>query len=115
MTTIRTAATLVAACAFVSSVASAQMKVNPAPAGSSAPLTVTGQSAAEQAMASVRRISEAEAMRLFKNGSAVIVDVRSNEQFKLGHIKGAVNIPRSQLVARLKELPAGKLIITYCA
>ena len=115
MKTTHKAVTLAAAFALVAGVVSAQMKVKPAPAGTSAPMTVGGPSAAEQAMASVRRISEQEAMRLFKNGSAVIVDVRSNSQFALGHIKGSVNIPNSQLIGRLKELPAGKLIITYCA
>ena len=115
MNMIRKAVTLFAVCAFASGIVSAQMKVKPAPAGTSAPMTVGGQTAAEQAIASVRRVSEQEAMRLLKNGSAVIVDVRSNSQFALGHIKGSLSIPGSQIVARLKELPAGKLIITYCA
>src|SRR6185369_162552 len=31
------------------------------------------------------------------------------------HIKGAISIPRSQLIHRLREIPPGKLIVTYCA
>ena len=48
-------------------------------------------------------------------GSRVFVDVRSEEQFMLGHIKGALSIPGSQLIKRLREIPPGKTIITYCA
>jgi rhodanese-related sulfurtransferase len=86
----------------------------------SSPNAKTMQNSAEQAsleaaVAHVKRISEKEAYRLATNGSAVIVDVRSNTQFQLGHIKGALSIPRSQIIARFKELPPGKMIITYCA
>jgi len=45
----------------------------------------------------------------------VFVDVRSNEQYQLGHIRGAISIPGSQLVTRMRELPPQKLIIAYCA
>lgn len=115
---MRKAVTVVAACALVTGIAGAQMKPKPAPTPTPgrAPLAVTGgASQAELAIQKVRRVSETEANRLYKNGAAVIVDVRSNTQFAVNHIRGAVNIPNSQLVARLKELPAGKTIITYCA
>jgi len=111
---MRKAVTVIAACALAAGVASAQMK--PKPGGGGAPLTVTGgASQAELAIQKVRRISEADTLRLYNNNAAVIVDVRSNQQFTLSHIRGAVNIPNSQLVARLKELPPGKTIIAYCA
>ena len=111
---MRKAVTVVAACALATGIASAQMK--PKPAGGGAPLTVTGgASQAELAIQKVRRVSEADALRMYNNNAAVLVDVRSNQQFALSHIRGAINIPNSQLVARLKELPAGKTIITYCA
>jgi len=64
---------------------------------------------------SVRRISVAEARKQVTTKKAVIVDVRRAEQFRLGHIKGATNIPGSQLLSRFRELPVGKTIITYCA
>jgi 3-mercaptopyruvate sulfurtransferase SseA len=110
---MRKAVTVVAACALAAGIASAQMKPNPA---GSAPLAVTGgASQMELALQKVRRISETDTLRMYNNNAAVIVDVRSNQQFSLNHIRGAVSIPGSQLVARLKELPAGKTIITYCA
>ena len=110
---MRKAVTLFAVCAFASGIASAQYKKS-SPTATQMP--VNSQAAqAEAAIAKVKRISEKEAYRLLTNGSAVIVDVRSNAQYQLGHIKGAISIPRSQIVSRFKELPPGKMVITYCA
>lgn len=64
---------------------------------------------------SARRISREEAMKLVKADKAVFVDVRSKQSYDAGHIKGALSIPGSQLATRLKELPYGKMVITYCA
>jgi len=99
-------------CVLAGGIASAQYKTSSPKA---TPMPVAAAPSAEQAIASVRRISEADTNRLFKNGSAVIIDVRSTAQFALGHIKGAINIPGSQLLGRIKDLPPGKTIIAYCA
>ncbi len=44
----------------------------------------------------------------------VVLDVRSREGFKEGHIPGAVNIPLQELEGRLKELPKDREVISYC-
>jgi len=69
----------------------------------------------QQSIDKVRRILRQDAWDLAKEGKAVFVDVRSKEQYDLGHIKGALSIPGSQLMGRMRELPPGKFIITYCA
>jgi 3-mercaptopyruvate sulfurtransferase SseA len=114
---MRKAVTLVAACALVTGVAAAQMKVKPSAPVQKAPLSVQGaqQQPQQPNLDAIRRISTSEALKLANRGEAVIVDVRSNESFTLGHIRGAYSIPGSQLLKRLKELPMGKMIITYCA
>lgn len=66
-------------------------------------------------MKSVRRISIDEAEKLVKQGKAVYVDVRSQEQYDKGHIRGAISMPTSKMVQRLREIPPGRTIITYCA
>jgi 3-mercaptopyruvate sulfurtransferase SseA len=113
---MRKAVMLFAAGALIAGAAGAQYKPS---APNATPLAVgaTPPAAAsvEQAIAKVQRITDAEATRLLSNGSAVMVDVRSSTQFELGHIKGAVNVPGSQIVARIRELPPRKMIITYCA
>lgn len=62
-----------------------------------------------------KRISQDEAFKLYREDKAVFVDVRSKEQYDLGHIKGALSIPGSQLIRRFREIPPNKLIVTYCA
>ena len=101
---------------MVASLAQAQMKVNQS-AKPSSPFVVSGaqtKAPGEQ----FPRISMEDAVRLHKEGKAVFIDVRSNEQFTKGHIKGALSIPGSQIVGRFKEVAAtnaGKTVITYCA
>ncbi len=45
----------------------------------------------------------------------VLLDVRSPEHFRRGHVKGAVNLPHARISPRaLEELPAEKLFVVYC-
>jgi hypothetical protein len=44
----------------------------------------------------------------------LIVDVRAADAYDQGHIAGAVNIPESDVDARIAEFPKDKLIIAYC-
>jgi rhodanese-related sulfurtransferase len=50
-----------------------------------------------------------------KGNGAFILDVRNPDEFKAGHIDGAVNIPLNELRDRINELPADQEIWTYCA
>lgn len=51
---------------------------------------------------------------LIANG-AVVVDVRTKQEYASGHVQGSVNIPLDSLTARMKELPKDRPIITCCA
>lgn len=44
----------------------------------------------------------------------VFVDVRTPEEYKEGHIPGAVNIPVSEIKARMNEVPKDKQVYVYC-
>ncbi|HRH65444.1 MAG TPA: rhodanese-like domain-containing protein [Bacteroidia bacterium] len=46
---------------------------------------------------------------------AVIVDVRTREEYQSGHIKGSVNIPLNNLPGQLSKVSKDKLILTCCA
>ncbi|MES2655223.1 MAG: rhodanese-like domain-containing protein [Bacteroidota bacterium] len=46
---------------------------------------------------------------------AVILDVRTETEYKMGHIEGAVNIPLSKLHADNIPLDKSKVIITCCS
>jgi len=45
---------------------------------------------------------------------ALLVDVRDPDEFEEGHIAGAVNLPLSELRARLGELPSDRELWLYC-
>jgi rhodanese-related sulfurtransferase len=61
-----------------------------------------------------KEISPDELARLLEQpGKVFFLDVREPEEIKqLGSVKGYVNIPLSQLPARLGEVPKNKLIVT---
>jgi MFS family permease len=49
-----------------------------------------------------------------ESASAVVVDVRSPEEFALGHVEGAINIPLDALEEKTSSLPKDRLIVTVC-
>lgn len=51
---------------------------------------------------------------LVKNG-ATIVDVRTKEEYKGGHVKGSINIPLNVVGLSASKLNKDKPIITCCA
>jgi hypothetical protein len=63
----------------------------------------------------VRRITPAEAHEAFDKGAAIIIDVRNDQVYESGHIKGAILITLNDFIARIKDLPRDKMIITYCS
>ncbi|HMW73477.1 MAG TPA: rhodanese-like domain-containing protein [Cellvibrionaceae bacterium] len=60
-----------------------------------------------------KSISVHEVTRLVNQGNALLLDVREANEFKAGHITGAINIPFGAVSARVEELEKhrGKHII----
>ena len=55
-----------------------------------------------------------ELLRRVKAGEVTVVDVRPPEEYRAGHIPGALSIPVGELKARLKELPKDRDVVAYC-
>ena len=55
-----------------------------------------------------------ELLRRVRSGEVTVLDVRPPEEYRAGHIPGALSIPVSDLKARLKELPKDREIVAYC-
>lgn len=58
--------------------------------------------------------SKIDFKELIQNGSQII-DVRTNEEFQGGHIKGSINIPLQDLQSNFSKIKKDKPIITCCA
>jgi rhodanese-related sulfurtransferase len=49
-------------------------------------------------------------------GKVLVIDVRSADAYRAGHIAGAISVPSSSLSTSLPKLKAAKKpIVTYCA
>lgn len=59
-------------------------------------------------------VDEDELLRRVKTGEVTVLDVRPSEEYRAGHIPGALSVPVSELKARLKELPKHREIVAYC-
>ena len=63
----------------------------------------------------VRRMTTAELRDALEKGTALVVDVRSAESYRMAHIKGAISIPETEIISRKDELPRDKTIVFYCS
>ena len=59
-------------------------------------------------------VAAGELVTRLREGSVVLLDVRPEDEYGLGHLPGALNIPLRELEARLSELPRDHEIVAYC-
>jgi rhodanese-related sulfurtransferase/DNA-binding transcriptional ArsR family regulator len=59
-------------------------------------------------------VSREELLQRSRAGTITVLDVRPEDEFALGHLPGAVNIPLRALAARLSELDPAQEIVAYC-
>jgi rhodanese-related sulfurtransferase/DNA-binding transcriptional ArsR family regulator len=59
-------------------------------------------------------VSRAELTQRMKKGRVTIIDVRPADEFALGHVTGARNIPLSELKRNLSKLDRKTEIVAYC-
>jgi ArsR family transcriptional regulator len=63
---------------------------------------------------SLEPVSRDELMRLLRAESVTVLDVRPTDEFALGHLRSAVNIPIRDLKKRLAKLDRSNEIVAYC-
>jgi rhodanese-related sulfurtransferase len=76
----------------------------------------TGLESAQLPIATATVTGAELAARLDGDDGPVVLDVRTEAEFAEGHIPGALNIPHTELAARLLELPGDRSaeIIVHC-
>jgi rhodanese-related sulfurtransferase/DNA-binding transcriptional ArsR family regulator len=63
---------------------------------------------------SLEPVSRADLMQRLRAGTVTIIDVRPEDEFALGHLPGALNIPLRGLEARLREINRKQEVVAYC-
>jgi len=63
---------------------------------------------------SLEAVSRDELLEQTRAGLVTVLDVRPPDEFALGHLPGAVNIPLRELEARLADLDLLQEIVAYC-
>lgn len=64
--------------------------------------------------AALEAVDAAELLERLIDGSAVVLDVRPEEEYRAGHIPGALSVPVDALEAALQTLPRDREVIAYC-
>ena len=59
-------------------------------------------------------VSLDELESMIENGNILLMDVRPSIEFEFGHITGAISVPMSELMAKLKNISMDKEIVAYC-
>jgi ArsR family transcriptional regulator len=59
-------------------------------------------------------VSREELVSRLRDDLVTVLDVRPEDEFAVGHLPSALNIPLGELERRLDELPSGREIIAYC-
>src|SRR5215213_8053521 len=59
-------------------------------------------------------VESEDLLERLRGGSVVILDVRPEEEYRAGHIPGALSVPVEALEAALKTLPRDREIVAYC-
>jgi rhodanese-related sulfurtransferase/DNA-binding CsgD family transcriptional regulator len=60
------------------------------------------------------RLVDAEKKGLYVEYRLTVIDVRPTEEYRAGHVPGALSIPVGELKNRLKELPKNREVVAYC-
>lgn len=59
-------------------------------------------------------VNRDELLTRIREGASIVLDVRPIEEYRAGHIPGALSISLKDLKRRLSDLPRGQEIVAYC-
>jgi len=59
-------------------------------------------------------VGQHELLACVRSGTVVVLDVRPEEEYRAGHIPGALSVPLARLSRRLQAIPRRAEIVAYC-
>jgi ArsR family transcriptional regulator len=63
---------------------------------------------------SLEPVSRKELARRIKDGLVTVLDVRPEDEYALGHLPGAINMPLKTLTRQLRKLDRSREVVAYC-
>jgi ArsR family transcriptional regulator len=63
---------------------------------------------------SLEPVTRRELLERARDGLVTVLDVRPADEFALGHLPGAINVPLAELASRLDELDPDREVVAYC-
>lgn len=67
-----------------------------------------------QSRGALEPVAGEELVRRVLDGEVTVLDVRPAEEYRAGHVPGALSVPLAELRRRLAELPTDRAIVAYC-
>ncbi len=77
------------------------------------PVNILGM-VGENLLKGLTRLAQWHEIEAWRARGAALVDVRSRQEFELGHIPGAINIPNDEVRRRIGEIPKDRPVLLYC-
>jgi ArsR family transcriptional regulator len=59
-------------------------------------------------------VSRGDLLERMRDGAVTVLDVRPEDEFALGRLPGAVNVPLAALEQRLADIPRDREVVAYC-
>jgi len=63
---------------------------------------------------SMEPVNKRTLLKRVRRAEVTVLDVRPSEEYRAGHIPGAISVPLTELKARLSTLPRDREIVAYC-
>jgi rhodanese-related sulfurtransferase len=79
-------------------------------------MSKTGADLIADAKARIVEVAPDQAQKLLAGGGVTFLDVREPQEYNLGHVPGAVHVPRGMLEVKVEALIAHDAkVVVYCA
>ncbi|MEI9404995.1 metalloregulator ArsR/SmtB family transcription factor [Mesorhizobium argentiipisi] len=62
----------------------------------------------------MRPVTREELQTLMRDGLVTLIDVRPADEFALGHVPGAINVPLGEIKVWSADIAVGREIVAYC-
>jgi rhodanese-related sulfurtransferase len=67
-----------------------------------------------EARQGLQPVDREQLMAKVREGAVTVLDVRPPEEYRAGHLAGALSVPLKELERRLADLPQDREIVAYC-